>query len=47
MMKIKNLITNEQIKIKKDKLLDHNINGRISDEEFEKRNNDFNKQIEH
>lgn len=44
---IKNLMNQiEQIKIKKDKLLDHNINGRISDEEFEKRNNDFNKQIE-
>lgn len=44
---IKKLIENiETIKVKKDKLLDHNIEGRISDAEFEKRNNEFNLQIQ-
>jgi site-specific DNA recombinase len=44
---IKKLIASiEVIKAKKDKLLEHNIEGRISDEEFEKRNNEFNLQIQ-
>lgn len=35
-----------RINLKKDKILDYNLDGKISDIEFEKRNNDFNKQLE-
>lgn len=34
-----------RIKQKKDKILDYNLDGRISDEEFTKRNNEFNEQL--
>ena len=33
------------LKVKKEKILDYNLNGAISDEEFIKRNNDYSSQI--
>lgn len=36
----------DRINLKKEKILDYNLDGKISDEEFTKRNNEFNRQIE-
>lgn len=36
----------KRIQLKKDKILDYNLDGKISDEEFTTRNNEFNKQLQ-
>ena len=35
----------ERLKLKKDKILDYNLDGKISDDEYTKRNDEFNEQI--